>query len=128
VLDGEKAIGGYLAGFNAELAGGLVKEKPGAPDVTGCARAHGEDILTGWFQSKSFVKGSHPVDFHYRYSETLGHGLHGLFGNITVVFLNVLEHFNELIRLTQTSFQNLSERLGRHINLLWSLLDYFKNN
>jgi len=48
VLDGEKTVGGHLAWFNFELAGSLVEEKAGTPDVTGRAHAHGEDILAGW--------------------------------------------------------------------------------
>ena len=58
-----------------------------------------------------------PAGFN-RHAEIPGHGLYGLFGNITVVFLNVLKHFNELIGLTTTSFQDLIERLGWHVNLL----------
>jgi hypothetical protein len=114
----KKAIGCHLSGFNAELTDGLVEEKARAPDVTGCAGAHGENMLAGRFQSKGLIKGGYPVDFYNRHAETLGHGLHGLFGNVTVVFLNVLEYLNELMRLTVTSFQDFLKRLRRHFNLL----------
>jgi hypothetical protein len=48
----------------------------------------------------------------------LGHSLHGLLGDVTVTLLDILEHLNELVRLTTASFQDLTERLGRHVSLL----------
>jgi hypothetical protein len=49
MLDGKKAVGANLSWFNSELAGSLVEEKAGAPDMTGRAHAHGQHILAGWF-------------------------------------------------------------------------------
>jgi hypothetical protein len=47
VFDGEKTVRGHSTRFNSELAGGLVEEKAGTPDVTGRAQAHGENIFAG---------------------------------------------------------------------------------
>ncbi len=49
MLDREKTVRSRPARFHSELTSSLVEEKAGAPDVTGCAHAHGEDIFTGWF-------------------------------------------------------------------------------
>jgi hypothetical protein len=101
------------------MAGGLIKKELGTPNVTGGTHAHGQDVLTGRFQSKSCIKRSYPVDFHYRYPETLRRDLHGLLGNVTEVCLDILKHFDELIGLAATSFHELLECLGRHVDLLW---------
>jgi len=49
VVDGEKTVRGHLARFNPELAGGVVEEKVGAPNVAGGASTHGQDMLARWF-------------------------------------------------------------------------------
>jgi len=115
LLHGKKTVRGYLTRFNPELAYCLVEEKLGISNVTGGALAQGKNIPPGWFQSKGFIERGYPVDLNNRYTQTLRHGLHGLFGNVTVVFLNVLKHFNKLIWLTAASFQDLVEYSGRHI-------------
>jgi hypothetical protein len=117
-FDGEQTVRGDLAGVDPKLTHGLFQEKSGAPDVTGRAHAHDEVVSAAGFQFEGLVKGRHPADFHERHAKSLGRSLHGLFGDVTVVFLNIVKYFNELIRLTATSIQDLIERLGRHVNLL----------
>jgi len=118
VFDGEKTIRGDFAGVDPKLTHSLLEEKAGAPDVTGRAHAHDKMVSAAGFQFEGLVKGRHPADFHERHAKSPGRSLHGLFGDVTVVFLNIVKYFNELIRLTATSIQDLIERLGRHVNLL----------
>jgi len=118
MFNGEQTVRGDFAGFDPKLAYGLLKEKAGAPDMASRAHAHDEVVFTTGFQFEGLIKGRHPVNFHERYPKTLGHSLHSLFGDETVVFLNVLECFNKLMGLTATAFQNLVERFRRHVNLL----------
>jgi hypothetical protein len=118
VFDGEQTVGGDFAGADPELTNGLLKEKAGAPDMARRTHTHDEVISAAGLQFEGIIKGSYPVNFHKRHTKSSGHGPHGLFGNVTVVFLNVLQRFNELTRLAATSFHDLIERLGRHFNLL----------
>jgi hypothetical protein len=118
MFDGEQTVRRDFAGFDPKLTYSLFQEKAGASDMAGRAHAHDEVVFTAGFQFEGLVKGRHPADFHERHAKSLGRSLHGLFGYVTVVFLNIVKYFNELIRLTATSFQDLLERLGRHVNLL----------
>jgi hypothetical protein len=118
VFDGEQTVRGNFAGADPKLPHSVLEEKAGAPDVAGCTHAHNEVVSATWLKFEGFIEGSYPVDFHKRHAESLGRGPYGLFRDVTVVLLNVLQHFNELIRLTATSFQYLTERLGRHFDLL----------
>jgi hypothetical protein len=107
MLYGEEAVGGHIARLDAELANSVVEEKTGAPNVTCGAGTHGQHMLARWFQFKGLVKGSHPVDFNKRHPQPLGNGLYGLSGDVAVAFLDVLEHFNQLVWLAAAPFQYL---------------------
>ena len=71
---------GHLTRLNAELADGLVEEKAGAPNVTGRAHTHREDMLTGRLESKRLVERSYTVDVDKWHAESLRDSLDRLFG------------------------------------------------
>jgi len=120
MFDGEQAIRRDFPRLDPKLSHGLLEEKARAPDVARCAHTHDEVVLAAWFQFECFVKGCHPVDFHERYAKFPGRSFHGLFGDVTVIFLNVLKDFNELMGLTAPSLQDLIQCLNRHFDLLIS--------
>ncbi len=103
VLNGKEPVGSDTAEFYSELASGLVREKTSTSDMARSAIAHRDNVLAGRIQPEGLIEGSHSVYFHQRDPEIVGQGLNHLFGNVTVVLLNVQECLDELTRLATAS-------------------------
>jgi hypothetical protein len=86
--------------------------------MTGCARAYGNHVLAARFQGKGLVERGYTVYVCERYTQLFRCEPHGLFGNISILFLHVLKYFNKLMGLTPAAFQNWGKIKMGHKNLL----------
>jgi hypothetical protein len=86
--------------------------------MAGRAPTQGQNNLARGLQSKGLIKRSHAINFHNGYAQSQGGGFHGIYGKVTIFFLDVLEDLNKLMRLAAAWLQNPVKLLDWHVNLL----------